>query len=404
MTPRFSRRIAWPAHSNDLARLLAARRASGLPVLNFAESNPTQVGLARDAAAILAPLSRTEALSYAPESRGLRSAREALAHFASGRAGGRCVDPEQLVLCASTSEAYGWLFKLLCDPGDAVLVPKPGYPLFEYLAGLECVETRPYRLEYLHPRGWVIDVDAVKTAFEDGHEGGRIRAIILINPNNPTGSYVGAHERQALIELAARYGAAIIADEVFYGFPVEGAKAASFGGEEGVLTFTLDGLSKLLGLPQMKLGWIRASGPRAELEEALSRLEIIADSYLSASTPIQLALPSYLALVPEFQAVLGDRLKRNLLALRDLLEYPGSPHRVLRCEGGWTALLEAPRLFPEEALAHGLLADEGLLTQPGYFFDMEREAYFTASLILEPERLAEAALRYRSYFERLLAG
>jgi aspartate/methionine/tyrosine aminotransferase len=309
------------------------------------------------------------------------------------------VAPHELFLCASTSEAYGWLFKLLCDSGDAVLVPKPGYPLFDYLAGLESVEARPYRLEYAHPSGWRIDLDSLRAALEAG----RAKAIVLINPNNPTGSYVRMAERKAIVELCTRYGCAIIADEVFFGFPVEprpdSGGRASFVGEGGVLSFVLDGLSKRLGVPQMKLGWIAASGPSSELAEAEGRLEIIADAYLSTGTPIMNALPLLLETAPRFAEALGARLRSNLGLLRSILEGPDSPHRVLTCEGGWTAIIESPRLLSEEELALGLVREASLFSYPGYFFDMEREAYFTAGLILESEIFERGALAYRSYFD-----
>jgi alanine-synthesizing transaminase len=351
-------------------------------------------------------------LGYEPDPRGLLRAREALAADYAGRqefggaSGLECPGPGELFLCASTSEAYGWLFKLLCDPGEAVLVPKPGYPLFDYLAGLESVEARPYRLDYSHPSGWRIDLDSVKEALGAG----RAKALVLINPNNPTGSYLRAAERHALVELCAGSGCALIVDEVFYGFPVEGGaegaegRRSSFVGEGRLLCFVLDGLSKRLGLPQMKLGWIAASGPEPELAEALGRLEIIADSYLSAGTPIQNALPGLLAVQGDFTARTRARLELNMASLRSILEGSGSPHRVLTCEGGWTAIVESPRLLPEEELALGLLREEGLWSQPGYFFDMEREAFFTFGLILRPEELQRGARAYREYFDRLMRG
>ncbi len=312
---------------------------------------------------------------------------------------------EDLFLCASTSEAYGWLFKLLCDPGDAVLVPKPGYPLFDYLAGLEAVEARPYRLDYSHPLGWRIDLDALRAGLEQG----RVRALVLINPNNPTGSYVRAEERTAILGLCREFGCAIIADEVFFGFPLElisgttvAAEAVSFVGEESALCFVLDGLSKRLGMPQAKLGWIACSGPRVLLDEARGRLEIIADAYLSAGTPIMNAVPSLLNEAEGFARPCRERAAANLARLRFLLEGNDSPHRVLRCEGGWTALVESPRLLSEEDLALGLLREKGLWTHPGYFFDMEREAFFTVGLILPPEELERGALAYREYFASLL--
>jgi aspartate/methionine/tyrosine aminotransferase len=393
----FSSRIPGSASPNALALALAKRRALGLPILNMVESNPTRVGFERPASAFLEPLARAEDLDYAPEPRGLKRPREALAAYLSAR--GAAIRPGELFLCASTSEAYGWLFKLLCEPGDAVLVPKPGYPLFDYLAGLECVEARPYPLDYAHPRGWLIDLDAMEAALRRG----RVKAIVLINPNNPTGSYVGEAERRAVLDLAGRYGAALIVDEVFLGFPVESGGGFSFRGENSVLCFVLDGLSKLLGLPQMKLGWISVSGPQGPVAEAEGRLEIIADTYLSAGTPVMNALPSYLAEAPAFAMTAGERIRANLASLRSILEDRESPHRVLRCDGGWTALVEAPRIDSEEELALALLAEEGLALHPGYYFDMASEAYFAVSLILRPAELEEGARRYRSFFDRRLA-
>jgi hypothetical protein len=377
-------------------------RAKGMPILDFSESNPTRVGFG---SLSLDGLLDSANLRYEPDPRGLLRTREALAIDYASRHGSLSLRPDDLFLCASTSEAYGWLFKLLCDSGDAVLVPKPGYPLFDYLAGLEAVAARPYRLDYVHPLGWRIDLDSVR----EGLEAGRARAIILINPNNPTGSYIRNDERKALVELCASHGCALIADEVFFGFPVEGGvdeggAASSFVAEDEVLCFVLDGLSKRLGLPQMKLGWIAASGPSPVLEEAKGRLEILADAYLSAGTPIMNALPSLLAESEVFAQPCRERLIANISLLRGILEGPRSPHRVLRCEGGWTAIVESPRLLSEEELAMGLLREEGLWSHPGYFFDMESEAFFTVGLILPPELLDRGARAYTAYFERLLDG
>lgn len=361
---------------------------------NLAESNPTRVGLFRRTDEILEPLLDPGNLRYDPAPHGLLPAREALARRAALR--GRPMDPGQFFLAASTSEAYSWLFKLLCDPGDAVLVPKPGYPLFDFLAGLEAVELRPYRLEYLHPRGWRVDIESLERALAAGG----VKALVLINPNNPTGSYVAASERREILRLAARHGTALIVDEVFLDFAVEERSPESFlGEEEGVLCFVLDGLSKLLGLPQMKLGWIGASGPAAALREAVARLEIIADTYLSAGTPVMSALSAYLELAPAFGELLRGRLRANLTLLREELEKPDSPHRVLYCGGGWTALIEVPRFASEEELALGLLREEGILGQPGFLFDMEREAYFTASLLLESGELRSLIRGFRRFFE-----
>jgi alanine-synthesizing transaminase len=396
VSPHFSSRLSWPASDNELSTLRAELRARGEPLLDFSESNPTRVGFpAPGLESFLDPAN----LLYEPNPRGLVGAREAVRRSLGTRGRGSALPRlEELFLCSSTSEAYGWLFKLLCEPGDTVAVPKPGYPLFDYLAGLEAVQTRPYRLEYSHPSGWRVDLDSLRSALE----GGGVRAVVVINPNNPTGSYLRSGERAALVELCARHGCAIIADEVFLDFPLEsGDWSASFVGEEGVLCFVLDGLSKKLGLPQMKLGWIAASGPARELGEALGRLEIIADSYLSAGTPVMNALPSLLETAPSFAARCRERMRGNLASLRRILESPTSPHRVLRCEGGWTAIVESPRFASEEELALGLLREKGLWSHPGYFFDMEREAFFTVGLILSPEQLERGALSYRDYFETL---
>jgi len=398
VSTRFSSRLGWPAPDNALASLRAQLRARGLPVLDFSQSNPTRAGLVPpDLGCFLDPANSL----YEPNPRGLIRAREALASSLEATHGHVAPGTEKLFLCASTSEAYGWLFKLLCDPGEAVLVPKPGYPLFDYLAGLEAVEARPYRLDYSHPDGWRIDLDSLRSALQDG----AVRALVLINPNNPTGSYIRTEERRELTELCARFGCAIIADEVFFDFHVEGSSSgdapSSFLGEDRVLCFVLDGLSKKLGLPQMKLGWIAAAGPAGELEEATARLEIIADAYLSAGTPVMNALPALLAGAGAFAERCRERLRANLATLRNLLEGPASPHRVLRCEGGWTAIVESPRFASEEDLALGLLRDKALMCQPGYFFDMEREAFFTVGLILKPELLERGARAYREYFEGL---
>ncbi|HTX71411.1 MAG TPA: pyridoxal phosphate-dependent aminotransferase [Rectinemataceae bacterium] len=391
----FSHRLSWPVQHNALSRARFERLSAGLPVLDFSESNPTRVGIQRDADPLLAALSDPRNLGYEPDPRGLGRIRERLARWYAGR--GCAVASDALFLTSSTSEAYGWLFKLLCDPGDAILVPRPGYPLFDYLAVLEGVESRPYRLEYRHPGGWSLDFDSLAA----GLARGRVKAVVVINPNNPTGSYLAREERRSLLELCARAGVALIADEVFFDYRLEAREPGSLAGESTVLCFTLDGLSKRAGLPQLKLGWILLSGPPSELAEASSRLEIIADAYLSASAPAMNALPFLLDEGERFIGGLRERCAGNLVLLRTLLEGEGSPHRVLRCEGGWTALIESPRLESEEELGLGLLRGKGLWSQPGYFFDMEREAFFSASLILPSAILERCASAYREYFDEL---
>jgi len=400
----FSSRITWPVQVNALSLLKASIAAEGGGWLDLSESNPTRVGLPSlfsscgEKAAETGPDAWPRL--YEPDPRGSPAAREAISRFYGRGGGGRrafAPDPDRLFLCASTSEAYGWLFKLLCDPGDAVLVPRPGYPLFDYLASLEAVEARAYRLEHVHPQGWLIDLDSLET----GLAAGGVRAVVLINPNNPTGSYLCEEERRAIIDLCARCGAAIIADEVFFGFPVEPGPRRSFLGEEEVLCFVLDGLSKLLGLPQAKLGWIACSGPAEAVAEASARLEIVADAYLSAGAPIMRALPGLLEREGDFGGPARERVAANMAAARGLLEGPQSPHRLYRCSGGWTAIVESPRFAPEEDLAAGLLRRAGIWSQPGFLFDMEKEACFTLSLILPPELLRRGLEGYRRYFDEL---
>lgn len=390
----FSRRVPSPREPNALGRALADARAAGTRVINLAESNPTRVGATLPGGDILSALARPGCLAYDPDPRGLPSARAAVAGWYASC--GLTVDPADIFLSASTSEAYGWLFKLLADPGDSVLVPKPGYPLFEYLAGLEGVEAMPYLLEYQHPRGWRIDLDYLESALRAK----RPRAVVLIHPNNPTGSYVDPEERPRILELCRAAGTAVIADEVFLPYALEDDPEPSFAGETGTPCFVLNGLSKLLGLPQMKLGWIVLAGPRAYREEGAARLEIVADAYLSTGAPVLHAAPELLPRAPGFIRELRGRLSANLALLRGILEREGSPYRVLRCSAGWTAILEVPRVASEEDLALGLLREEGVFVHPGYFFDFPREAFLTVSLLPGPEDFREGVERLRRHLDR----
>ena len=395
--PPFSRRIPAPREPNALGRAFSEARASGRRVINLAESNPTRVGAALPAERVLRALARSESLSYEPDPRGLPAARSAVASWYASR--GTSVDPSDIFLAASTSEAYGWLFKLLADPGDSVLVPKPGYPLFEYLSGLEGLEAVPYPLEYRHPAGWGVDLDSLEAALKAR----RPKAVVLIHPNNPTGSFIGRRERRRILDLCGEAGTAVIADEVFLPYPLEDPAEPSFAGESEVPCFVLNGFSKLLGLPQMKLGWIVLAGPASYRADAAGRLEIIADTYLSTGAPILNAAGELLPLAAGFTEELRERLLANLGCLREALEGEGSPYRVLRCSGGWTAVLELPRVLPEEDLALGLLREEGVFAHPGYFFDFPREAFLALSLLPRPEDFREGTGRLRAFLDRLLA-
>lgn len=364
-------------------------RSAGIDIRNLSDSNPTAHGLTP--AGLAGSLSNPGVDRYDPVPRGLPGAREALACKFGG-------DASDYFLSASTSEAYSWLFKLLCDPGDTVLVPRPGYPLFDHLAGLEAVRAEPYRLEYSHSAGWSIDIDGMRSvARKTG-----AKAIVVINPNNPTGSFLGQDERASIVALCAELGIALIADEVFFPYSLEARPdRRRLGGQDGCLTFALDGFSKLLCLPQLKLGWIRVSGPSEQVAEAQARLEVIADTFLSVGTPVMLAAPELLGRSDEFVDAVNARIRHNLAAARTVFEGSDAPFRILRCEGAWTALLEYPRYDTEEATVLGLLREEHIAVQPGYFFDMERDGYLALSLILKTDSFVDGIRRVRHFIETL---
>jgi aspartate/methionine/tyrosine aminotransferase len=375
----FSARTRWDLTANRLAALAEARRASGAAVIDLTQSNPTQAGLPCPDD-LLAPLSDPSALRYEPSPFGLRDAREAVA--GDYRRRGVEVEPEHILLTASSSEAYGFLFKLLCDPGDTILVPRPSYPLFEFLAGLESVAALPYPLRF--DGEWHVDTAALARAAAP-----RTRAIVAVNPNNPTGSYVKREEAARIREIAAAAGAALISDEVFadYALRDDPRRAACLAGPGPALVFCLGGLSKSCGLPQLKLGWIAASGPPAARDEALARLEVVADTYLSVGTPVQRALPRLLAWLPVLQAPIAARVAGNLDRLRRSTA-PPCPVTLLEPEGGWYATLQVPATATEDEHVTRLLEEDGVLVHPGYFFDFPREAYLVVSLLPPPDDFA----------------
>lgn len=372
--------------SNRVARVLAALRASGARIDDLTNSNPTTVGLTYPPD-LLDPLSAAAGLRHAPAPFGLPAARAAAAAHLSAR--GAAVRPGRVVLTASTSEAYSLLFKLLCDAGDVVLVPRPGYPLFEHLTRLDGLRAAPYLLEY-HGR-WCLDLASLEWALDP-----RARAVLLVNPNNPTGSYVRPDDLQAVRGLAVRHDLAIISDEVFEAYALDpGGGAPPAGvltGDTEVLTFTLGGLSKTALLPQLKLGWIVVGGPEPLVRRALERLELICDSYLSVAAPVQLAVGALLARTRPLAEQVRGRLRANHAALGDLLwRYPSC--RVLHMEAGWYAVLQVPATRSEEALVIELLEKDRILVHPGYFFDFPREAFLVVSLLPEPARFAQAMSR-----------
>ncbi|MFN6201801.1 MAG: pyridoxal phosphate-dependent aminotransferase [Acidobacteriota bacterium] len=390
----FSSRIKWDLTANRLAGLLAEKRAAGQPIFDLTEANPTRAGLLSAGEQLLTSFATPDILTYEPEPRGLPKARAAVAAYYAQR--GLATDVENIHLTASSSEGYSWLFKLLADHGEAVLVPQPSYPLFDFLATLEGVRLIPYQLRYYHHLGWRIDFDSLTAALTPA-----VRAIILVTPNNPTGSFIKRDELSRLNELCQQQRLALIVDEVFgdYFLTPDSGRVDSLVGNEGALTFVLSGLSKILALPQMKLGWIVSSGPPPLVREAIERLDLIADTFLSVGAPVQHALPHWLDHRPRLQAGILDRVRTNLglLANHPRLE----PNRLLRFEGGWYATLEIPRYLPEEELILHLLDREGLLLHPGYFFDFEREAFLVLSLLPPPPIFAQAVDRLLATIDHL---
>jgi len=375
----FSSRLEWDAHPNPLSTLLAEKRATGAPILDLTESNPTRAALDYPREEVLTALADPRALHYDPDPRGLLSARKAVSEYYVQR--GVEVPASRILLTASTSEAYSYLFKLLTDPGDEILVPRPSYPLFDYLAAMESIAVRQYPLRY--DGVWHIDFPALASAVTP-----RTRAIIVVNPNNPTGSYL----KRAEWERLQTVGLPILSDEVFsdFSFSPDPERITTLAAQNSVLTFSMSGLSKIAGLPQMKLGWIVASGP--DHFAALNGLEWIADTYLSVSTPIQLALPRILTAAAPVQEQIRAQTASNLQHLRKNL-LAASPCRCLTVEGGWYAVLEVPRIRTEEDWVLQLLAEKDVLVQPGFFYDFESEAFLVLSLLTPPAIFAEGVRR-----------
>ena len=359
---------------NAVSRALAAKRKSAAVILDLTETNPTGAGF-NYPKELLEALSDPRALEYDPLPLGLWSARAAVA--SDFRRRGIVISADRVALTSSTSEAYALLFKLLCDAGDAVLVPRPSYPLFEHLTRLEAVTAIPYALEY--HGSWRIDIDSIARAATD-----RVRALLIVSPNNPTGSFLHRDDFDAVSKLAAARGWAIIGDEVFADYPLDPAADPTnvLAGAE-VLTFSLGGLSKSAGLPQLKLGWIGFGGPPSKVDEALAAYEIIADTYLSVSTPVQAAAADLIEKGAGIRAQILARVRRNLESLRRLAgTHPAV--NILPVEGGWSAVVQVPQLRSEEALVLELLDKDDVLVHPGYFFDFEREAFLIVSLLVDP--------------------
>jgi len=380
--PSFSSRLPAGLAPNRIAEAVRRRRASGRGLIDLTVSNPTAAGFMYPEG-LLAGLSDARNMSYEPDAAGMPAAREAVAQDLSRR--GTSVSPDAIVLTASTSEAYGYLFKLLCDPGDEVLVPQPSYPLFEWLTRLEAVSAVPYRLEYQHR--WSVDAASVAAAVTP-----RTRALLAVNPNNPTGSYCTRDELDRL--AAAAPGVPLIGDEVFWDFPLPAAPSdrASVLESGHPLVFALGGLSKSAALPQLKLGWIAIGGTPSNAAAAREKLELIADTYLSVSTPVQTSAATLIASGEAIRRQVLERAARNLQALAALVaRHPAL--NLLKAEGGWSAVVRVPAVATEEDLVVALAEEEGVLVHPGYFFDFAHEAFLVVSLIVEPAVFDEGVAR-----------
>ena len=410
----FSDRTSWRLAENRFTHAVEEARAREVLLHDLTASNPTRVGLQYDSAAILGSLASPRALDYDPQAKGILEARQAVSRYYAANLPGHTstneVDPERIILTASTSEGYSYVFRLLCNAGDELLVPKPSYPLFEFLADLQDVKLVPYPLIYDH--GWQMDSHSLEKAVTS-----RTRGVVLVHPNNPTGSYVHAAELGPLNAFCQAHQLALIVDEVFLDYRLSPSKnahvgtaaigcpdersspsspASSFVLNNDVLTFTLSGLSKISALPQMKVAWIVTGGPVPQVESAMARLEIIADTYLSMNAPIQWAVPTILDQRRSIQAQLMDRVRQNLAELDRQLATQKTCQR-LHLEGGWYAVLRVPVTRTDEDLAIELVREKSVLVHPGHFYDFESDGYLVLSLISPTEEFAEGCRRTLQY-------
>jgi aspartate/methionine/tyrosine aminotransferase len=381
---RFSERTGWNTEESELARAHRLRREAGLPIADLTASNPTRCGFLYPAS-LLPTLADPHTLDYDPQPRGLLPAREAVCRYYADH--GVALDPGQIVLTTSTSEAYSFLFRLLCDAGSEILVPQPGYPLFDFLATLDDVGIKTAPLVY--HEGWQIDAEGIRRALTP-----RTRAIVVVHPNNPTGHFTKAWEAEELAKICRAHSLSLIVDEVFLDYGFDGTPRTFAAGLEGVPVFVVSGLSKIAGLPQMKAAWIVATGP--EKTPALERLEVIADTFLSMNAPVQWALPAWLAQRAEIQEQIQGRVRANLAELdRRLATLPILQR--LTVEGGWYAVLRVPALAPDEETALALL-DRGVWVHPGYFFGLPESGWLVVSLLGEEQEFRNGLIAITDYF------
>jgi alanine-synthesizing transaminase len=384
----FADRTNWNLAPNRLSDALTGHRSAGKSLIDLTASNPTECGFHYDREKILAALVNPQSLSYDPEPKGLLSAREAVVGYYADR--GDRVAASEILLTTSTSEAYSFVFRTLCNPGDEVLIPTPSYPLFDLLADIQDVGLIRYPLIYDH--GWQIDFHALEAAFTT-----RTRAIIVVHPNNPTGHFTKPDERSRLNQICADGQIAVIADEVFLDFSLSANPRSSWAANSDALTFAMSGLSKICGLPQMKVAWLAVRGPKDLKTQALDRLEVIADTYLSMNAPIQHAIPAFLQQRHEFQQQLISRAKGNLAELDKQLSAQKACAR-LELEGGWYAVLRVPATRTDEEVALDLLEKKSVYVHPGHFYDFATDDYLIVSLIAPEHELAEGIKRILSSF------
>ena len=373
----FSERTNWKLSPNRYTQTLEQLRTSGQSLFDLTLSNPTECHLDYDEEAIRKAFQNPRALTYEPTAKGLLAARKEVARYYR-EDHGETVDPESIVLTTSTSEAYSYIFQLLCNPQDEVLVPKPSYPLFDFLTDLQDVRLVPYQLRYAH--GWFMDFGSIQRALTP-----KTRAVLLVHPNNPTGSYSKEEEREKLNQICRERDLALIVDEVFLDFSLDGQKRQSFAANSDALTFTLSGLSKIAGLPQMKVAWVVTSGPTSRTTEAMARLEIIADTYLSLGSPTQWAIPVLLEQRKRMQPQLQERIRENWTYLKLKLSQTRK-YELLETEGGWNAVMrvkqdDTEKWQGDEEFTTELMQSKKVLVHPGHFYDFACEGHFIASLI-----------------------
>lgn len=385
----FADRTNWSLNRNRLSQELLRHREERRPLVDLTVSNPAECGFHFDEQVLLHALCTPGALRYDPDAKGLHLARKAVAKYYAER--GDEVSPDDIVLTTSTSEAYSFIFRTICNPGDEILIPEPSYPLFAFLADIQDVKIVRYRL--LYDYGWQTDFHGLEKVIT-----AKTRGVIVVQPNNPTGHFCKREERARLNEICRAREIAVIADEVFLDYTISEKATASFAANAEALTFTMSGLSKIAGLPQMKMAWLIASGPPELKSPALSRLEIIADTYLSLNTPVQQATDVFLEQRHKFQDQLKSRVLRNLAELDRQLALQTLCRR-LEVEGGWYVVLRVPALRQDEDVAIELLASRNVYIHPGHFYDFQTEGHLVASLITPEAEFAEGIFRLLSIFE-----